>query len=86
MGLIKKIKKISIIAIMLSMMSVTLSGCVYANNKNWSDMTAQEKQEVKEQYQEVKEELEQEFAGDDFEDKLGTFFLNVVGEELDNLE
>lgn len=86
MGLIKKIKKFSITAIMLSMMSVTLSGCVYANNKNWSDMTAQEKQEVKEQYQEEKEELEREFASDDFEDKLGRFFLDVVGDELNNLE
>ena len=71
---------------MLSMMSVTLSGCVHANNKNWSDMTAQEKQEVKEQYKEEKEELEQEFASDDFEDKLGRFFLDIVGDELNNLE
>lgn len=86
MGLIKKIKKFSITATMLSMISVTLSGCVYANNKNWSDMTVQEKQEVKEQYQEKKEELEQEFASNDFEDKLGRFFLDVVGDELDNLE
>ena len=86
MGLIKKIKKFSITVIMLSMMSVTLNGCVYANNKNWSDMTAQEKQEVKEQYQEEREKLEQEFASDDFEDKLGRFFLDVVGDELNNLE
>ena len=71
---------------MLSMISVTLSGCVYANNKNRSDMTVQEKQEVKVQYQEEKEELEQEFASNDFEDKLGRFFLDVVGDELDNLE
>ena len=27
--------------------------------------------------QEVKKELEQEFAGDDFEDELGTFFLDT---------
>ena len=86
MGLIKKIKKFSVTVIVLSMMSVTLSGCVYANDKNWNDMTAQEKQEVKEQYQDEKEELEQEFAGDDFEDKLGRIFLDVVGEELHNLE
>lgn len=86
MELIKKIKKFSVTAIMLSMMSVTLSGCVYANNKNWSDMTAHERQEVKEQYQEEKEKLEQEFVSDDFEDKLGRFFLDVVGDELNNLE
>ena len=86
MGLIKKVKKFSVTIIVLSMMSATLSSCVYANNKNWNDSTAREKQEVKEQYQEEKEELEQEFAGDDFKDKLGRIFLDVVEEELYNLE
>ena len=86
MGLIKKIKKISIIVIVSGIMSVTLNGCVYANNKNWNDMTAQEKQEVKRQYQEEKEELKREFVSDDFEDKLGRVILDVVGEELDDLE
>lgn len=86
MGLIKKIKKFSIIVVVLSMVSITLSGCAYANNKNWNDMTAQEKQEAKQQYKEEKEELAQEFASDGFEDKSGRFFLDVVGEETDNLE
>ena len=86
MRLIKKIKNFSITGIILSMISIILNGCVYANNKNWNDMTSQEKQEVKEQYQEERDELEQELAGDDFEGKLGRSFLDTVGEELDNLE
>lgn len=86
MGLIHKIKKIYFLTIVLSTITGTMSGCVYANNKNWNDMTLQEKQEVKEQFREEKERLEQENADDGFEDKLGSFILDAIEEEFDNLE
>lgn len=35
-----------------------MSGCVYSKNKNWSDLNQEEKEEVRQVLDEVKEELE----------------------------
>lgn len=82
MGILGK-KKV-FMAVILGIVSVTMSGCVYAGNKSWSSMTSEEKQEVKQDYAEIKEELKQEFSGDSIEDGLASFILDTVGAVIEN--
>lgn len=42
-------------------LALSLSGCVYAGNKSWDDMTPQEQAEVRQAYQEIKDELDVAF-------------------------
>lgn len=81
----KEIKKV-FAAVVLVIVSVTMSGCVYADNKSWGDMTYEEKQEVKQEYAEIKEELEEEFSGDSIEDGLATYILDAAGAVIENAD
>lgn len=44
-------------------LALSLSGCVYAGNKSWDDMTPQEQAEVRQAYQEIRDELAAAFPG-----------------------
>ncbi len=81
----KEIKKV-FAAVVLVIVSVTMSGCVYADNKSWGDMTYEEKQEVKQEYAEIKEELEEEFSGDSIEDGLASYILDAAGAVIENAD
>lgn len=81
----KEIKKV-FAAVVLVIVSVTVSGCVYADNKSWGDMTYEEKQEVKQEYAEIKEELEEEFSGDSIEDGLASYILDAAGAVIENAD
>lgn len=86
MGILKKEIKKVFVAVILVIVSVTMSGCVYADNKSWGDMTYDEKQEVKQEYAEIKEELEEEFSGDSIEDGLASYILDAVGAVIENAD
>lgn len=86
MGILKKEIKKVFVAVVLVIVSVTMSGCVYADNKSWGDMTYDEKQEVKQEYAEIKEELEEEFSGDSIEDGLASHILDAVGVVIENAD
>ncbi len=81
----KEIKKV-FAAVVLVIVSVTMSGCVYADNKSWGDMTYEEKREVKQEYAEIKEELEEEFSGDSIEDGLASYILDAAGAVIENAD
>lgn len=86
MGILEKEIKKVFAAVVLGIVSVTMSGCVYADNKNWGDMTYEEKQEVKQEYAEIKEELEEEFSGDSIEDGLASYILDAAGAVIENAD
>lgn len=86
MGILEKEIKKVFVAVVLVIVSVTMSGCVYADNKSWGDMTYEEKQEVKQEYAEIKEELEEEFSGDSIEDGLASYILDAAGAVIENAD
>lgn len=53
----KSLKRIILLSV-TSCIAVSMSGCVYSKNKNWSDLNQEEKEEVRQVLDEVKEELE----------------------------
>ncbi len=77
MGILEKeIKKVFAVVVLV-IVSVAMSGCVYADNKSWGDMTYEEKQEVstyEEKYEDMKESVE------DVE------YFKHKGEEIENME
>ena len=86
MGILEKeIKKVFAVVVLV-IVSVTVSGCVYADNKSWGDMTYEEKREVKQEYAEIKEELEEEFSGDSIEDGLASYILDAAGAVIENAD
>ncbi len=86
MGILEKEIKKVFAAVVLVIVSVTVSGCVYADNKSWGDMTYEEKREVKQEYAEIKEELEEEFSGDSIEDGLASYILDAAGAVIENAD
>mgnify|MGYP001070276550 CR=1 FL=1 len=55
------------------MIAITMSGCVYANNKNWDDMTPEEQEEVRQNFEEERKELEEDFPSDSVEGKFTSY-------------
>ena len=60
-----KISKLFLTILLFSMIVMTMNGCAY-NNKNWDDMTPEEQEEVRQNFEEEQEELEEEFSDDSF--------------------
>ena len=46
-----RISKLYLIILLFSMNAITMSGCVYVNNKNWDDMTPEEQEEVRQNFE-----------------------------------
>lgn len=60
MGLTKTIKKLLSVSLALCIIASTMSGCVYANNKNWHEMTSEEQEEVRQAFlNDIKQDLEE---------------------------
>lgn len=75
MGLIKRN------IVIFGVMAMTLSGCTYANNKSWDDMTPEEQEEVREIFEEHRNELEKE---EDFsEDMFAQYILDQVEKAIE---
>lgn len=65
----------------------TLVGCgIYANNKNWSDMSAEEKQEARQDFAEMKDELLEDYSGNAITDKFALDFLNREEQAIANAD
>ena len=60
-------------------LAVSLSGCVYAGNKSWDDLTLQEQADVRQAYQEVHKELETAFP-DGTPVTGGRILMGTIGE------
>lgn len=67
---------------MAGALAVSLSGCVYAGNKSWDDLTLQEQTDVRQAYQEVREELETAFPDCTPEDELIRGILQRVEQAI----
>ena len=63
-------------------LAVSLSGCVYAGNKSWDDLTLQEQADVQQAYQEVHKELESAFPDGTPEDELIRGILQRVEQAI----
>lgn len=63
-------------------LAVSLSGCVYAGNKSWDDLTLQEQADVRQAYQKVREELETAFPDGTPEDELIRDILQRVEQAI----
>lgn len=61
-----KISKLFLTILLFSMIVMTMNGCAYVNNENWDDMTPAEQEEVRQNFEEEREELEEEFSDDSF--------------------
>lgn len=85
MGLIKNIKKMLPLVLMLGAVAMTMSGCVYANNKSWHDMTPEERQEVRQEFEnDKKHDLEADFPGNRLEEQFSQYILDRVEQALQN--
>lgn len=63
-------------------LALSLSGCVYAGNKSWDDLTLQEQADVRQAYQEVHKELESAFPDGTPEDELIRGILQRVEQAI----
>jgi predicted negative regulator of RcsB-dependent stress response len=82
-----KLFKRFFIATLIICSITTLGGCgIYANNKSWSDMTAEEKQEARQDFEEIKEELSEDYSGNDVADEFALYIINKVGQSFDNAD
>ena len=61
-----KISKLFLTILLFSMIVMTMNGCACVNNKNWDDMTPAEQEEVRQNFEEERKELEEEFSDDSF--------------------
>lgn len=61
-----KISKFFLTIFLFSMIAMTMNGCAYVNNKNWDDMTPAEQEEVRQNFEEERKELEGESSDDSF--------------------
>lgn len=76
-----RISKLFLIILMFSMIAITMSGCVYANNKNWDDMTPEEQEEVRQVFEEERKELEEDENMSD--NGFAQYILDKVEEAVD---
>ncbi len=76
------IKKQFLALAILGMIAINLSGCTYANNKNWDDLTAEEKEELQQEFENIKVELEEDLPSDGVEGKFTSYILDKVEEGI----
>ncbi len=76
--------KLFLIILLFSMIAITMSGCVYVNNKNWDDMTPEEQEEIRQNFEEERKELEEDFPSDSVEGKFTSYVLDKVEEGIED--
>lgn len=85
MGLIKRIKNLLAITLILCMLAITMSGCVYANNKSWHDMTSEEQEEVKQNFlYDIKKDLDVSFSNNNSEDDFLRYIFDNIEQVIEN--
>ena len=73
-----KISKLFLTILLFSMIVMTMNGCAYVNNENWDDMTPAEQEEVRQNFEEEREELEEEVS----EDSYAQYILDKVEQAI----
>lgn len=73
-----------LLIIFLSMVAMTLSGCVYVDNKSWDEMTSKEQEEVRQVFAEERKELEEEFSDDSPDGRFVQYILDHVEWAMDH--
>lgn len=73
--------KLFLIILLFSMIAITMSGCVYVNNKDWDDMTPEEQEEVRQVFEEERKELEEDENMSD--NGFAQYILDKVEEAVD---
>lgn len=85
MGRTIKIKKLLLAVLALSMIAMTMSGCVYANNKSWDDMTAEEQEVVRQEFfEDMEVELEASSSGNRLEEEFLHFIFDNVQQAMED--
>ncbi|MDE7184168.1 MAG: hypothetical protein K2O40_06780 [Lachnospiraceae bacterium] len=74
--------KIGKIILIFGILTMSMSGCTYVNNKSWDDMTPEEQEEVRQVFEEERKVLEE---GEDFsEDAFAQYILNQVEQAIES--
>ena len=76
--------KLFLIILLLSMTAMTMSGCVYVNNRDWDDMIPEEQEEVRQNFEEERRELEEDFPSDRAAGRYASYILDKVEEGIDD--
>lgn len=85
MGRTIKIKKLLLAVLALGMIAMTMSGCVYANNKSWDDMTPEEQEAVRQEFfEDIKEDLEASSSDNRLEDQFLRFIFDNVQQAMED--
>lgn len=74
------------LAVLLLCSIATLSGCMYVDNRDWNDLSAEEKQETAQELhlaleqalKEIKSDLAEDFSEDDFADAFALSILDRI--------
>ena len=82
--LTKKIKNFFTIILSLSIIIITTSGCAYVNNKNWNEMSPEEQEEVRQEFNNEKREFEASYSGNSLEDDFSRYILDKVEQAIEN--
>ena len=75
-----RISKLFLIILLFSMIAITMS----VNNKSWDDMTPEEQEEVRQNFEEERKELEEDFPSDSVEGKFTSYILDKVEEGIED--
>ncbi len=78
-----KISKLFLTILLFSMIAMTMNGCTYVNNKNWDDMTPAEQEEVRQNFEEERKELEGESSDDSFSQHFSQYILDKVEQAIE---
>ena len=79
--IIGRIKKLIFNVFLLSTIAMTISGCTYVNNKSWDDMTPEEREEVRQVFEEERKELEENEGFSD--NSFAQYILDKVEEAIE---
>ncbi len=80
-SIIERIKKLIFNVLLLSTVAMTISGCTYVNNKSWDDMTPEEREEVRQVFEEERKELEENEGFSD--NNFAQYILDKVEEAIE---
>ena len=80
-SIIERIKKLIFNVLLLSTVAMTISGCTYVNNKSWDDMTPEEREEVRQVFEEERKELEEKEGFSD--NSFAQYILDKVEEAIE---